>query len=237
MTYRRDSDVVMPYGVVFRKRKTMKSYSQISQEELNKKKLGIWLNSHCGNYPRVHFVKRLQRYVNITVYGLCVNKTCGKRALMKLTTDVGEDSCEKSFGDYVFFMALENSLCKDYVTEKLYRSLKLGIIPVTFGAVNYTEFAPPHSFIDAKDFSTEMELASYMKKVASNATLYNEYFKWREDYDVDVGLPYKPLICDLCKKLHSPEAKLLKSYASIKDWFIKESECTNQLRRRRETNY
>ncbi|RXG58733.1 hypothetical protein Avbf_16083, partial [Armadillidium vulgare] len=28
------------------------------------------------------------------------------------------------------------------------------------------------------------------------------YLQWREDYDIDVGTPYKPLICDLCKKLH-----------------------------------
>ncbi|RXG58844.1 hypothetical protein Avbf_11460 [Armadillidium vulgare] len=46
-----------------------------------------------------------------------------------------------------------------------------------------------------------------MKKVASNSSLYNQYFKWREAYEVDVGIPDKPLICDLCKKLHDQDKK------------------------------
>lgn len=62
----------------------------------------------------------------------------------------------------------------EYVTEKLYRALTLGIVPVGYGAVDYYEFAPPNSVIDVKKFASITKLANYLKKVAKNVTLYNE---------------------------------------------------------------
>ncbi|RXG67591.1 Alpha-(1,3)-fucosyltransferase C [Armadillidium vulgare] len=123
-------------------------------------------------------------------FGKCFNRKCGEVSIIeKDAREIGSDACEKTFSNHIFFMALENSICfssgRDYVTEKLYRSLKLGIIPITLGAVNYSEFAPPHSFIDAKKFQTEADLAIYLTKVANNVSLYNElllkfilYFVW-----------------------------------------------------------
>lgn len=37
---------------------------------------------------------------------------------------------------YKFTMAMENYACNDYVTEKLWRPLRLGSIPIVFGAPN-----------------------------------------------------------------------------------------------------
>lgn len=37
---------------------------------------------------------------------------------------------------YKFVIAYENSVCTDYITEKIWRPLALGIVPIYFGAPN-----------------------------------------------------------------------------------------------------
>ena len=55
---------------------------------------------------------------------------------------------------FQFYLSLENALCKDYITEKFYKALPYDVIPIVLNAVNMTEIAPPHSYIDIKDFSS-----------------------------------------------------------------------------------
>ena len=51
-----------------------------------------------------------------------------------------------------FYLSLENSLCKDYLTEKFWKILPYNVIPIVLNGVNMTSIAPPHSYIDIKDF-------------------------------------------------------------------------------------
>ena len=37
---------------------------------------------------------------------------------------------------YKFAIAMENGVCKDYVTEKFWRPLVVGTIPISFGTTN-----------------------------------------------------------------------------------------------------
>lgn len=39
-------------------------------------------------------------------------------------------------GRYKFVIAFENSICNDYITEKLWRPLTIGVVPIYFGAPN-----------------------------------------------------------------------------------------------------
>lgn len=99
-------------------------------------------------------------------------------------------------------MAFENSLCTDYVTEKLYQSLKYNIIPVVLGGSdiqNYKKFAPPKSYINVEDFKTISELTNYIEFLSSNPNEYIKYFWWKQYYKVDVS-SYE--FCRLCQKLH-----------------------------------
>ncbi|RXG61477.1 Alpha-(1,3)-fucosyltransferase C, partial [Armadillidium vulgare] len=61
----------------------------------------------------------------------------------------------------------------DYISERIFKAWKYGAIPVVFGEANYSSIAPPNSYIDSKDFDSISKLAEYMKKVASNSSLYN----------------------------------------------------------------
>ncbi|KAB7495932.1 Alpha-(1,3)-fucosyltransferase C, partial [Armadillidium nasatum] len=138
------------------------------------KVMAVWMVSHCPvQSKRELFVKELRHYITIDTYGKCGSKKCGDRRTITRTNDFEDDPCLQLIKNYTFYMALENSLCEDYVTEKLYRSLRLGIVPIVLGAVNYSEFAPPNSYIDAKEFTTFSDLANHIKKVASEAKLYN----------------------------------------------------------------
>lgn len=56
--------------------------------------------------------------------------------------------------DYKFYLAFENSLCHDYVTEKFYNALLFNTVPVVYGGADYETLAPLGSFINVNKFSS-----------------------------------------------------------------------------------
>ena len=61
---------------------------------------------------REYYIAELSKYINVDIYG-----KCGKRF---------EDNEDPRFTDnYFFYLAFENSQCKDYITEKLYTILRM----------------------------------------------------------------------------------------------------------------
>lgn len=110
-TYRKDSVLSTPYG-------RFKSYLNVSNLPLevdrnyaeNKTELVAWIASNCGGHNnRYHYVKSLQKHIDVDVYGKCGNKQCQKDECFHLLKK-----------KYKFYLAFENSNCKDYVTEKLF---------------------------------------------------------------------------------------------------------------------
>ena len=77
----------------------------------------------------------------------------------------------------LFFLCLQ-----DYVTEKFFNILAYNVIPVVFNGANMSAIAPPHSYINAEDFSSVEQLAEYLQVVASNDSLFASYFWWRDYY-------------------------------------------------------
>ena len=102
---------------------------------------------------------------------------------------------------FQFYFAFENSLCEDYITEKFWKVLNFNVIPVVLNGVNMSAVAPPHSYIDIKQFEniagdillslfeeTFMrryfitEAAKYLIKVSEDEELFASYFWWRSFY-------------------------------------------------------
>lgn len=85
----------------------------------NKTEFAATLISSC-NAPssRTKFIKELQNYVAINLYGKC-GKPCPKNQ------DCRQYISEK----YKFFIVFENSICRDYITEKFFETLRYDIIP------------------------------------------------------------------------------------------------------------
>ena len=76
------------------------------------------------------------------------------------------------------------------------------------GGANYSAIAPPHSYIDALLYSPR-ELAEYLKLLASDDQLYNEYFWWKPHFQIVKRYPLLAAnaLCSLCEKLHLNKTK------------------------------
>lgn len=85
-------------------------------------------------------------------------------------------------GAYKFALALENYVLYDYVTEKFYQAFASGALPIYLGAPNAAEFAPPHSFINALDY-TPQQLAALIRELEADDLKYKSYFEWRRGKD------------------------------------------------------
>ena len=109
--------------------------------------------------------------------------------------------------DYKFYLSFENAKCEEYISEKFFNVLRsTEAIPVVLGGTSskdYSNTAPPHSYIHVNDFSTIKELAAELEYLNRNETAYNEYFWWTEHYKVSsVWDNYRSAQCDLCEKLN-----------------------------------
>lgn len=139
----------------------------------------------------------------IDVYGKCGNLRCNN------TT---EDCYSMLERDYFFYFSFENTICKDYVTEKLFSPMQKFVIPVVYGGVDYSDFAPPYSFIDVNYFRTIKDLADYLIRLSKNYEEYRKYFWWKKYYVVNETT--KATVCKLCEVLHdkSLPPKILKDF-------------------------
>ena len=52
------------------------------------------------------------------------------------------------------------------------------------GGADYSEIAPPKSYINVEDFSTPSQLADYLQYLVKNQTAYEDYFQWKKYFKV-----------------------------------------------------
>jgi hypothetical protein len=170
MTYRLDSDIPTPYVT-----RGQAADWVIPPDEKNAEHLCAVLISHRDRLSgRVEYVQELMRYINVHSYGRVLNN----RTFPGL--DEGHSSKQKLLRSYKFALAFENSICRDYVTEKLFQPLMTGCVPVYRGAPNVEDFVPgDHCYINAADFASPRHLAEYLQHLNADETAYAEYFAWK----------------------------------------------------------
>ena len=66
-------------------------------------------NDRNGRWQYAH---ELQKYIPVDIYGACGTKTCPRSTANKCF--------DMLHTDYKFYLAFENSNCKDYITEKFF---------------------------------------------------------------------------------------------------------------------
>ncbi|XP_023026855.2 alpha-(1,3)-fucosyltransferase C [Leptinotarsa decemlineata] len=206
MTYRSDSDVIRPYG--FFEASTTDYYPPSMGEIKNKRKKIAWLVSNCiASSLREDLYRKISKFVQVDVYGACGNLTCSKK---------DADGCYKFLEKhYKFYLSFENSLCKDYVTEKLFNILKYNLVPIVYGDADYEVIAPPHSVINVLEYKSIKELAKHIRKLDEDAAEYLRYFEWKKTYAVSTS--NKLSLCQLCEKLNEPVAQ--KVYSDVDEWW------------------
>lgn len=212
--YRRDSDNMQPY-VTFTKR-SPKDIQEVNIDELvrSKNKTIAWFVSHCQTESkREKYIDILQRYFKVDIYGKCGPLKCNSMA----NRWKNGFKCLDVLDKYKFYLGFENSICRDYVTEKqLFTAYKKNnIIPITRGAYNSYLYKPPGTYIDTHDFETITDLSKFLKEVASDSKKYKSYFRIRKYYKAEE--PWHYSICELCKRLNNVD-RYKRLYNDLYKW-------------------
>ncbi|XGW07749.1 hypothetical protein V3C99_010696 [Haemonchus contortus] len=176
--FRHDTPTSSPYGYTVRLAPSSRPQGElVNMARVNGKTKGAaWFVSHCGtNSKREVYVQDLTKFFPVDIYGRCGRLNCARGG-----------KCENMLDwDYHFYVAFENSICKDYITEKLWnQGYQRDIVPLVLKRSLVEPFVPPNSFIAADDFNTTEDLATYLHYLMKNKTAYAEYFTWRREYKV-----------------------------------------------------
>ncbi|XP_045109683.1 alpha-(1,3)-fucosyltransferase C-like [Portunus trituberculatus] len=245
-TYHRDSDLLLLYGGLWPKHGhgnvlkpglldtsdiTYKNYvaaldrGDVLQDDkqqewaafLERPKLAVWMASHCSTSSgREFYIRELQQHIQVDVFGACGDLKCGKSH-----NDV-ECYSDLLRPNYKFYMAFENSLCEDYITEKVWLPMKYGLVPVVYGGARYADFLPPHSYVDATHL-TPRQLSRVLSRIGGSPELYERYHLWRKYWRV----LHKPPLCELCYKLHHRNHKEpAVSRGDLSTWWWRVNNCT-----------
>ncbi|KAI0217036.1 Alpha-(1,3)-fucosyltransferase C, partial [Lamellibrachia satsuma] len=197
MTYKRTSNIPWLYGRCRPLSNSEITVKLAAYRRINfaagKKHVAAWFTSNCNaQSKRQVYVTNLMKYLDIHVYGICGGTySCPKGDATRCLEIVNKD--------YKFMFAFENSLCEDYVTEKVWQimQMQLNVILVVMGNSKYQELLPPHSFIDVSDFPSPKALAEHLTRLDGDDALYNEYFQWRTTHDcTSNGAPMGCQVCD-----------------------------------------
>lgn len=131
--FRRDSDVVAPYekweyfdprvrqieqdrNYAMNKTKKVRSAMQLPFDLIDifySIPKVAWFVSNCSaRNNRLQFAHELSKYIQVDIYGACGTLKCSRT-----TADKCFDILDR---DYKFYLAFENSNCRDYITEKFF---------------------------------------------------------------------------------------------------------------------
>ncbi|XP_053735433.1 alpha-(1,3)-fucosyltransferase 11 [Synchiropus splendidus] len=142
----------------------------------------LYLQSHCDvPSDRDRYVRELMKHIQVDSYGKCLNNRPLPAHLEDTSTATGEEQSFMSFvARYKFHLALENAVCPDYMTEKLWRPLHQGCVPVYRGSPSVADWMPnDHSVIVIDDFASPKALADFLTFLDQNDVEYSRYLEFK----------------------------------------------------------
>ncbi|XP_070791564.1 alpha-(1,3)-fucosyltransferase 10 isoform X1 [Pituophis catenifer annectens] len=145
----------------------------------------VYVQSDCDPpSDRDNYVKELMSHIEIDSYGACLHN----RDLpdhLRNPSSMDSNSFYKILAQYKFILAFENSVCEDYITEKLWRPLKLGVVPVYYGSPKIQDWLPSNkSAILVTDFPHPKDLAQHIKALDADDKEYVAYLEWKLKGDI-----------------------------------------------------
>ncbi|CAL4102074.1 unnamed protein product, partial [Meganyctiphanes norvegica] len=223
-TYRHDSDIVAPYEKWVYYDDNIRQRPQEINYSANKTKQVAWFVSNCGaRNNRLQYAKELGKYIGVDIYGACGSQRCPRSNSGKCF--------EMLNNDYKFYLAFENSNCRDYISEKFFVNGLRGlpkqkshhILPIVMGAHpdDYRRAAPEKSYIHVDDFESPKDLAAFLHMLDKNDDLYNEYFRWKGTGEF-INTYF---MCRLCSMLHDEGHQ--QHYEDINLWWRGTGTCIN----------
>lgn len=196
MTYRLDSDFPIPYAD-----EQLLTSLRTPPVAKTEPAPAVYIASNWSDRSgRTDYVRALMEYIGVDAYGKCLQN----RVLLE---DRGRDTKLATIARYKFTLAFENSICRDYVTEKFFDPLIAGSVPVYLGAPNVADFAPgERCFINSADFSGPRALADFLLALAADEAAYQDYLAWkrqplRPELRRIIELQRTHPLCRLCQAL------------------------------------
>lgn len=141
----------------------------------------IYLHSDCDPpSDRDSYMRELMKYIQVDSYGKCLhNKDLPEHLVNPLTYDTNDLHAIQA--QYKFSISFENALCHDYITEKFWRPLSIGSVPVVRGSPTIKDWAPRDSIIIAEEFKSPKELAEYLLYLDKHDDEYEKFLKYKTD--------------------------------------------------------
>lgn len=200
-----------------------------------------WFVSNCkAKNNRLNYAKRLAKHIQVDrtthlphiflnikhrrsfqvdIYGTCGSLTCLRK---------DRECFDMLKKDYKFYLAFENSNCKEYITEKFFSNgLRHNILPIVMGASveDYKAVAPPNSFLHVDQFKNPAHLAKYLKMLDKDDKMYNKFFDWQSQGEW-VNTKF---FCRVCSMLHFHKEERIRSSNVVKSgwdqWWQGEGVC------------
>lgn len=140
----------------------------------------LYVQSHClVASDRDRYIDELSKFIPIDSYGKCLNNKSLPESLS--STDKYESEEFLQFiAQYKFHLAFENAICDDYMTEKLFRALHVGSVPIYRGSSKVRDWMPDdNSVIVVDDFDSPKQLADYLIKLDQSDDEYNSFLKFK----------------------------------------------------------
>ncbi|XP_053318980.1 alpha-(1,3)-fucosyltransferase 10 [Spea bombifrons] len=162
--------------------KSLEYFVTVENKNTLRKRLAplVYVQSDCDPpSDRDSYVAELIKYIAVDSYGECLHNQDLPEHLSN-PSSMEHTAFYTILAQYKFILAFENAVCDDYITEKLWRPLKLGAVPVYYGAPNIENWLPSNkSAIIVDRFAHPKELAEYIKQLDQNDTLYMEFLEWK----------------------------------------------------------
>ncbi|XP_030066258.1 GDP-fucose protein O-fucosyltransferase 4 isoform X1 [Microcaecilia unicolor] len=144
----------------------------------------LYMQSHCDvPSDRDRYVQELMKYIQVDSYGKCLNnQKLPHKRLEDTSTATTEDSEFLAFvSRYKFHLAMENAICPDYMTEKLWRPMHLGAIPIYRGSPSVRDWMPNNiSIIVVDDFVSPKVLAEFIESLDRDDAAYLKYLEYKK---------------------------------------------------------
>ena len=224
MTYSEHSDLPLPYGALKVKPTytvPQRDYQAIAE---NKTRDAIWIVSHCPTHSkREKYVDILKQYIDIDILGKCGRKwTCGR-----VFNHEAGDCFSILNSTYRYYLAFENALCSEYISEKFYENYKYDIIQVSRAGDN--KHRPikldKNAYVSTADFKNADELGRYLRALSSDKEKYANFLSDKDMYE---AVPYVELVkksmCEICMRLDKLE-EYKKVYENVYSWMLNKFGC------------
>lgn len=137
-----------------------------------------YVQSDCHTpIERDAFVLELMNYVSIDSYGKCIHNKDLPMELVNAMDAMDNKAFWHILANYKFHIAIENYVCEDYITEKLWRPLIIGSVPIYFGSPSVVDWLPNYadSAILVANYSGPEKLAEAIKQIDGSDMLYESF--------------------------------------------------------------